>query len=137
MSRKSRGFDLHPDRKVRFGGKPQLKKRAPPPRELSPQEAIRASYPTTPPLQSRYLEYARCNGTPNPDVMLRRDEGRFPGGRMAGFILWIGARWAEYRTLRKMGPNEPITDFENAAFDAWLKAWVDRATSVIVVPGAP
>jgi hypothetical protein len=101
---------------------------------LSPQEAIRASYPTEKPWNTRYLEYARHEGTESPDAMLRRDEGRFPGGRMVGFILWISARWAEWREKNAKQHDAVLGPAEHDAFDAWLKSYVDEKTRRIIAP---
>jgi hypothetical protein len=101
---------------------------------LSPQEAIRASYPVEKPWNTRYLEYARHEGTENPDAMLRRDENRYPGGRMVGFILWIGARWAEWREKNGKKHDAPLAQADHDAFDAWLKTYVDEKTRRIILP---
>jgi hypothetical protein len=37
--------------------------------------------------QSRYLDYCRAHNK-TPEEMLAFDAQRWPGGRMAGFLLW-------------------------------------------------
>lgn len=98
------------------------------------QEALRASYPVEKPWSTRYLEYARHEGTENPNAMLRRDENRYPGGRMVGFILWAGARWAEWRELNNRKENDALSQADHDAFDAWLKGYVDEKTRRVIMP---
>lgn len=75
----------------------------------------------------RYRAYARALGTPDPGERLRRDEDLWPGGRMAGYILWIGDQWAAWRAARGY-PRDPgefsrkflLTTADHADFDAFL-----------------
>jgi len=101
---------------------------------MVPSAAINADRPNAEPWTSRYLEYARHEGTPDPAVMVRRDENRFPGGKMVGFILWIGARWAQWRELRGLKHDAPLADTHHEDFDGWLKTWVDEKTRRIIMP---
>ena len=72
----------------------------------------------------RYLVYAKCQGVPDPDAMLAKDEERYPGGKMCGFILWIDAKWSEWATVtghpRSKDRNAPIWPDDHVVFDAWL-----------------
>jgi hypothetical protein len=43
----------------------------------------------------RFLQYARWRGM-TPEEALESDSGAFPGGRMAGFVLWSDARIQEW-----------------------------------------
>ena len=43
-----------------------------------------------------YRAYARAHGM-SPDEMLAHDMQRWPGGCMAGFIVWIGGQKAAFR----------------------------------------
>jgi len=101
---------------------------------MVPSAAINADRPNAEPWSSRYLKYARHEGTPDPAVMLRRDESRFPGGKMVGFILWIGSRWAQWRELRGLKHDLPLADTHHDDFDGWLKTFVDEKTSRIIKP---
>lgn len=67
----------------------------------------------------RYVVYAARDGL-TPKQALRRDAKLYIGGKMMGFILWIDARWTEFRALQKMGRDDPAGDDVHAAFDAWL-----------------
>lgn len=67
----------------------------------------------------RYLAYCAVNGK-TPDEMLRYDDKRWPGGRMAGYILWIGERWQEWRAEKGYGPRYILSDTDHAEFDTWL-----------------
>jgi hypothetical protein len=77
----------------------------------------------------RYLAYAKSNGVDDPAQMIASDEERFPGGKMTGFIVWIGRQWERFRAQtgrRHCGPAS--RDYppgggpdEQAAFDAWLQ----------------
>lgn len=70
---------------------------------------------------SRYLPYCKAQGTPDPDAMLARDRVRYPGGVMAGYSLWIGERWTEWRLTRGLGPGlGPLSDQDHASFGALL-----------------
>ena len=72
-------------------------------------------------MNPRFVAYARQHGK-TPREMLEHDKKRFPGGRMAGFILWIGARWGEWHEARGLRRHEHIlTDRDHADFDDWLK----------------
>lgn len=74
-------------------------------------------------MNPRYRAYCRFHGL-SPEKMAEVDEKRWPGGRMCGFILWIGERLAEAR-------QDCPTFFlfgvlcNHAGFDAWLEARVD------------
>ena len=60
-------------------------------------------------MNPRYLAYAKAHGK-TPAGMLASDTERWPGGKMAGFILWVGARWAEWcaaRGLARYCPKGP------------------------------
>lgn len=71
---------------------------------------------------SRYVAYAKAHGR-SPEAMLEHDEEQWPGGKMAGFILWIRERWAEWRKLfgPPPGPWEwhPM-EADHKHFDEWL-----------------
>jgi len=106
--------------------------------ELSASDALRAMPPTSPPWNTRYLEYARAHGTSSPTAMLARDEQKYPGGRMAGFILWIGRRWEDWRWKNGRNANDPLTQADQDSFDAWLKDFVDAVDpNKIVAPPPP
>mgnify|MGYP001595777524 CR=1 FL=1 len=69
----------------------------------------------------RYGAYAAAHGLA-PDEMLREDAAKFPGGRMAGYLVWMNARWQEWRALHGIKPNAFLSTLEHDDFDAWI-AW--------------
>lgn len=66
----------------------------------------------------RYVQYARVHGR-SPEEMLEYDTGRFPGGKMCGYINWINARWNEY-TSREKVERPVVSPGHHSAFDQWL-----------------
>jgi hypothetical protein len=69
----------------------------------------------------RYTSYARSHGL-TPEQMIAQDADRYPGGRMAGFIIWIGQQWDawEKATGRPSRHRVALTLPEHQAFDEWL-----------------
>lgn len=67
---------------------------------------------------TRFLAYARSQGTPDPEAMLALDRIRYPGGVMAGYILWNSARWDEFCAER--GIDSHYRSLHGAEYDAWL-----------------
>jgi len=72
----------------------------------------------------RYLIYARSQGHPDPDEMLRADRERYPGGVMAGFMIWIQTRWVEFRQLKGWRESDPLSHQDHREFTAWIDAQV-------------
>lgn len=71
-----------------------------------------------PKFQPRYEAYAASRGL-SPAAALEADELLWPGGLMAGFMLWISRKWAEYCSVTGASRYE-LWDFDHAAFDAWI-----------------
>lgn len=75
----------------------------------------------------RYRVYARRHGK-TPEEMLAHDEHAWPGGRMAGFMLWISQQWTAWAKLKGMtrtasGSNDtPISEAMHEEFTGWLEA---------------
>ena len=67
----------------------------------------------------RFVHYARVNGR-TPEAQLEHDRAAMPGAHMVPFILWIGARWTDFRHAHRFGRLDPVTSAGHAAFDAWL-----------------
>ena len=72
----------------------------------------------------RYVAYAREHGL-EPEVMIQRDEDTYPGGRMAGFIVWIGEKWDAYasevgKTHERQRGLFPLLVEDHEAFNKWL-----------------
>lgn len=74
----------------------------------------------------RYLAYCRATGEPDPEKALARDVERYPGGRMAGFTLWISGSWAEWDVQHMHPANHVRDDVEQKAFTRWLDTWGTR-----------
>jgi hypothetical protein len=59
--------------------------------------------------------------------MMALDKERWPGGKMAGYILWIGERWAEWKAAHPelappRGSDWVLTREDQAMFDTWLNS---------------
>ena len=67
---------------------------------------------------TRYVAFARENGR-TPEAQLAHD--REKPGRNVDFMLWIAARWREWRNTPGCGGGG-VTVAEHHAFDAWLDA---------------
>lgn len=67
----------------------------------------------------RYLAYCYPR---KPEEQLELDDELYRGGKMIGFMLWIGARWREFDALngRRAGDCDARTDQRMREFDAWL-----------------
>ena len=68
----------------------------------------------------RYRQYARVNGN-TPDGQLSHDEKAYPGGKMAGYMIWIGQRWQEWRKAHGRKQNDILSKEDQASFDAYLE----------------
>ena len=66
-----------------------------------------------------YRAYSRAHGM-SPDDMLAHDMQRWPGGCMAGFIVWIGEQRA---VLRRAHPEAFVSGnvVDETAWLAWLE----------------
>jgi len=71
--------------------------------------------------QPRYIAYAAAHGR-TPDDMIAYDADRYPGGIMAGFILWIGDRWREWRAVNGRRADDVLSDADYASFDRMIGA---------------
>jgi hypothetical protein len=105
---------------------------------VDPKDALDRAPPTDKNWAPRYAEYCRAHNRA-PSRMLEDDTARWPGGKMTGFILWLGARLQAYCEQRgwkrtASGSNDHIwSEQDHADFEAWLKQWVDRATGRALV----
>jgi hypothetical protein len=65
----------------------------------------------------RFLAYAasQCR---TPEDQLEHDRKAYPGGNMAGFIVWNSQKWREWEAVA--GRLRPYTVEDHAAYDAWL-----------------
>lgn len=69
--------------------------------------------------QPRYIAYATAHGA-SPDEMTARDQAAYPGGCMAGFIIWIGQQWSAWHAATGWNPRHAKSQAQHDAFDAWL-----------------
>ena len=75
----------------------------------------------------RFVCYAKAKGwgETNLDGFLVQEELQYPGGKMAGFSIWITAKWSEFG-MEKVGRRETETvrlmlgGEADRLFDAWL-----------------
>jgi hypothetical protein len=70
----------------------------------------------------RYLAYCQAGGEPDPDITIARDEERWKGGKMTGFMLWLRERWATWRRIKGMTPDAVLFEADHQEFDQWLWA---------------
>lgn len=68
----------------------------------------------------RYLAYCQATGGLGPRETWERDGERYPGGRGAGFLLWVSARLQEWR--KEVKHSGGMLSQHHEAFDAWLAA---------------
>jgi len=67
----------------------------------------------------RYVAYATAHNR-SPEAMLEHDEA-WPGGQMAGFMLWVNTHWIAWRKLRGLHRDFPLSVADYADFDSWIK----------------
>lgn len=70
-------------------------------------------------VQPRYAAYCALNGGLSPEITMRRDQEKYPGGVMAGFILWVNEMWREWEET--FGKVEVKGQEHHDHFDAWLQ----------------
>lgn len=68
-----------------------------------------------------YFAYAASNGM-TPEAMLEHDECRWPGGRMAGFQIWMSNNWSTWRELNHIPKNAIISEARRQQFGESLSA---------------
>lgn len=69
-----------------------------------------------------YVAYAHAHGR-TPAAMLAHDRDAWPGGRMAGFMVWMSERRREWLALRRWERDAILDEEDERAYDAWLLAW--------------
>jgi len=67
----------------------------------------------------RFVAYARSHGN-SPEAQLELDAEQWPGGKMAGFVLWISERWREWRSDNRRGRDDFLSNEDHASFDAFI-----------------
>lgn len=80
----------------------------------------------------RYLAYARAHGEPDPEAMFEIDDERWPGGRMCGFMLWIGSMWNNFfiEVHGMKGKPDVLRQKDHDDFDQWLLTMTDDRASL-------
>lgn len=75
-------------------------------------------------MNPRYVAYAVLSGK-TVEQALADDEVQYPGGRMCGYILWIGAQWERFYRLNGWRWDHLKSLEDHDRFDAWLatQAW--------------
>lgn len=71
----------------------------------------------------RYLAYCFAHGK-KPAHMLRHDAEVYPGGRMAGYVVWISQRWGRWKAAKGYRRNASMTEADHVEFDRWLNSTV-------------
>lgn len=72
---------------------------------------------------SRYLAYCKAHGEQDPEVMLQKDRVRWPGGYMAGYIIWNSnmlRKFLEYNPQYKLGDSltkEGLQEYDRQLLD--------------------
>jgi hypothetical protein len=77
----------------------------------------------------RFVAYATSRHMTPTDV-LDADQGRWPGGQMTGFTLYIGRAWAAWRKAKGISNDYILGDADHRAFDQWLPSFKDEASNV-------
>lgn len=74
-------------------------------------------------MNPRFVAYASANGR-TPEAQLAHDAEAFPGGKMCGFIIWIGRQWRAWALATKHPRAKDscaiLTEADHAAFTAWV-----------------
>lgn len=73
-------------------------------------------------MNPRYLNYARVHGM-TPGAMLDHDRRQWPGGCMAGFLLWSRARLQDFMTINPRAFIRGGNLIGHDAYDEWLSKW--------------
>lgn len=71
----------------------------------------------------RYLAYCQAHGRA-PEMQLAADAIRWPGGKMAGFMLWIQAQWIAYAARRGLPRYSINLMTDQKGYDRFLAAQV-------------
>lgn len=67
---------------------------------------------------TRFVCYAASHGR-EPREQIEHDAGVWLGGKMAGYIIWIGERWREWKKETKFSSSFLLVS-DHERFDAWL-----------------
>lgn len=89
------------------------------------------SQPGTRFFQPRFVAYARSQGR-DPEAQLAHDMRKWPGGCMAGFMIWTGQRLAEFRELSPESFMAGGGLIDQSAWSAYTEGWsVDHAPQAV------
>lgn len=66
----------------------------------------------------RFVCYAKSQGN-DPEDQLAKDSIDYPGGSMAGYILWMNDRWHEFSKIKGC-ERRAASVYYSKEFDAWL-----------------
>lgn len=72
--------------------------------------------------QPRYIAYCKSNNR-KPEEQLNHDSEQYPGGKMAGYIIWIGEMWHKWSKETNEKPEwaGSWSNQQHKKFDKWLK----------------
>ncbi len=71
-------------------------------------------------VQPRYVAYCITLGAGSAEEMIARDAVAYPGGKMAGFMVWIDASWRNWDKERGVKPGSSRSASDHTEFTAWL-----------------
>jgi hypothetical protein len=72
--------------------------------------------------QPRFVAYAKAHGR-TPNAQIKHDTGKYPGGKMCGFILWISEQRQKFK---RQHPDCFLSDVI-CDQDRWTRFLIDAA----------
>jgi hypothetical protein len=72
-------------------------------------------------LNPRFVEYARCQRS-TPDEQIAKDRIKWPGGSMAGFVIWNMYRIRDFMNETRVC----CVICHQDEYDQWLHNWVTK-----------
>jgi hypothetical protein len=79
----------------------------------------------------RYVQYALAHRK-TPEQMIEADKERWPGGHMAGFMIWISQRKSEFYEAHPEAFLDRYRISDHKAWDDWIR---QRAVELVVAHG--
>lgn len=78
-----------------------------------------------------YACYCIEHGAKTREEMQKKDDDRHPHGeaRNGYFILWMNAKWSEWRKENGIGEWEPLSSKQRSEFGEWLQRKVGAHAS--------
>jgi len=73
-----------------------------------------------------FAAYCMAHGAASVEAMIAADAVKYPGGKMAGFIIWNSEQLRRWKQETKWAGGR-MTDADHAAYDAWLQPSAQQA----------